>query len=321
MTFWILLNNYAAAVFQHLQRVCLGDPGLTLDANTGRVSYSQSVSGVGPNMVAALSGTVIPVGLRGENSDWPNPDKPGKVLAQSSGLSVGGGVPLNQIDVVIDGEDCYGRGGYVFDGSGSRIPAPMDVVLFHELGHAMDFLMGAFNNPETDTITVENQYRQSLGLPSRRTALGGCNAPAPPLKAPDAADSSHASFTGENASTVRSYLDTDHVLNSLNLPPSARAYRVFISNATTDTFDEIVIFYKRVGLPGVVYLTEPLVGPGQVRAFMLGAAENMESYVVGFFLAGQNVAQIPSQGNMTPALASQLKPSDTDLCLDSWEIY
>jgi len=100
---------------------------------------------------------------------------------------------------------------------------------------------------------------------------------------------------------------------------------VTFSNNSTDTFDQVVLFYKRVGLPGVVFLEAPAFRPGTKIIFVLGICSQVESYAMGvyFFDAQGNlseVARIPSQGNMTPALASQLNPTDTDLCADSWSI-
>ncbi len=102
-----------------------------------------------------------------------------------------------------------------------------------------------------------------------------------------------------------------------------RDYTIQIANATSNTtFDEVDVFYKRVGLPGVVFLTEKQVAPGQARYFDLGACSEMESYVVGFFIGDDLVAQLPAEGdgNMTPARASQLKPADVDACADAWAI-
>lgn len=46
----------------------------------------------------------------------------------------------------------------------------------------------------------------------------------------------------------------------------------------------------------------------------------MRRYVVGFFIGDEMVATFPAEGNMTPELASQWNPSDTERCADSWRI-
>lgn len=98
------------------------------------------------------------------------------------------------------------------------------------------------------------------------------------------------------------------------------SYTVEIVNATASTtFDEVDIFYKRVGQPGVVFLTTQLA-PNEKYYFNLGPCNEMESYVVGFFVGETLVIKIPPEGNMTPELASQIKPSDTDSCADAWLI-
>ncbi len=113
---------------------------------------------------------------------------------------------------------------------------------------------------------------------------------------------------------------TDHVVQQPDLDPTEWFYTVTVANRTTDTFDQIVVFYKRVNLEGVVFLQEVGVTPGQVVVFRLGACNRMENYVVGFFLGDDLVAKIPGSGNMTPQLASQLNPTDVEPCADSWSI-
>lgn len=100
-------------------------------------------------------------------------------------------------------------------------------------------------------------------------------------------------------------------------------YTVQITNLTAHVvFSEINVFYKRVNMNGVVFLSQTNVEPGESRFFDLGPCPEMESYVVGFFFGEELVAQLPpaGQGNMTPQLASQFKPSDQDPCADGWAI-
>jgi hypothetical protein len=106
----------------------------------------------------------------------------------------------------------------------------------------------------------------------------------------------------------------------------AQAYEDYIvrfTNHTSVTFDEVIIFYKRLNLPGVVFLQEIGLVPGEVRDFNLGLCIMMESYVIGIFIGEDLVGQLPGpgQGNMTPARASEFDPSDVDPCADSWGVF
>jgi hypothetical protein len=99
-------------------------------------------------------------------------------------------------------------------------------------------------------------------------------------------------------------------------------YTVTVTNRTTeDIFTRIVVFYKRLNLSGVVFLEQLIVIPNESRVFNLAFCDQMESYVVGFFIDDDLVAKIPGQGNMTPQLASQLNSTDFYPCEDSWSIY
>lgn len=100
-------------------------------------------------------------------------------------------------------------------------------------------------------------------------------------------------------------------------------YTVRVINSTSTTFDEVVIFYKNKSLNGVVFLHKVGLIPNEVYDFEFSFCYLMESYVIGFFIGEDLVAQLPGpgQGNMTPERASQLDPSDIDKCVDSWEIY
>jgi|SwirhisoilCB1_FD_contig_21_8816734_length_536_multi_3_in_0_out_0_1 hypothetical protein len=104
---------------------------------------------------------------------------------------------------------------------------------------------------------------------------------------------------------------------------SLSTYVVRFSNMTSTTFDEVVVFYKRKSLSGVVFLNKIGLIPGEVTEFNLGFCYLMESYVIGLFINSELVAQLPAagDGNMTPERASQFDPSDIDPCVDSWSIW
>lgn len=103
-------------------------------------------------------------------------------------------------------------------------------------------------------------------------------------------------------------------------PAPVANYNVQVTNGSSDTFTELNIFYKRLGQPGVVFLTYPNVVPLDTKFYDLGPCPQMESYVVGFFIGEELVAKIPSSGNMTPQLATALSPTDQNACADSWRI-
>jgi hypothetical protein len=107
-----------------------------------------------------------------------------------------------------------------------------------------------------------------------------------------------------------------------SLDETSWEYTVTIRNQTTDTFDSIDAFYKRIGQTGLVYLTDPQVNPGDITVFRMGPCKNLESYVIAFVIQGNLVASIPpqGQGNMTPARASAESTGDVFLCQDSWRI-
>jgi hypothetical protein len=331
MSIWILQNQYAAQAWADLRRIC-PDPGLSMDA-AGRVTYRQSASGFAFGFIAAVSSSNVPVGIRGENPRWSAKPEPGWTLADKGGVTAYGKPPSSQVDIAYDVTDCDGRGSWTIDRSGNRISSPPYVVMFHELTHALEAITGSLNENdfETSAVAQENQYRASIGLALRFGHDGRCNAPA------GGGGGGGTGGGGAGGGEIRSravvpasiclgtvltagYRGPEHVVDVAAVPPASRSYRVYVTNATAETFSEIVIFYKRRGLPGVVYLSERDVGPGRVIAFLLGDASSMESYVVGFFLDGDLVQQIPTSGNMTPALASMLNPTDADPCLDAWLI-
>jgi hypothetical protein len=111
---------------------------------------------------------------------------------------------------------------------------------------------------------------------------------------------------------------------SLGAPgASLEHYIVRFGNMTSVPFDEVVIFYKRRWLPGVVFLDKIGLIPGEVTDFDLGICQFMESYVIGVFIGSDLVAQLPApgDGNITPERASQIDSADIDPCVDSWNIW
>lgn len=343
MALWILQNQYAAKVFSDLRTIC-PDPGLTIDP-AGKISYSQSISSVGCDTIALLQqlGTVS---IRGENSNWSVRPQPGHGLSDIGGVAVYDIYPgTRTVDIVYDATECNGHGYITIDPQGVLIELPSDVLLFHELAHAARMFLGTHNllNPEPDTITSENSYRTARGLPLRGSWVGGCRGsftpgpitpdPIVPGLAQQGISSSICTpllmsipqatppaICAPLLNSAPQAIGTAHTLPISAFRPGESTYQININNQTTDIFTQIVVFYKRIGLSGVVYLREENVQPGQISTFVCGLCKEFESYVVGFFIGDELVAQIPTTGNMTPQLASQLNPSDRDPCIDSWMI-
>lgn len=112
-----------------------------------------------------------------------------------------------------------------------------------------------------------------------------------------------------------------HVFHNDDLDIGEWLYTVTVRNNTTTTWTEIVIFYKPSTLAeGVVYLSHRDVAPGRVVVFSLGVCKDMVSYVVGCFLGEDLLVKLPSSGELTPANAGQLNPTDEFRCADSWVI-
>jgi NleD-like pathogen effector protein (putative zinc metallopeptidase) len=325
MTLWILQNDHAAAVLADLSTIC-PDPGLSIDGG-GRIYYTQTISSVGCNVVAFLASHAVAIGVRGEQTDWAFKPSPGGTLRDAGGIAKKDKYPgTQQVDIVYDVTNCNGVGTWVTDAAGNPVPNPTHVKLFHELAHAVDYLQGTYDpaDRETSAIARETQYRQSVGLPGRVGHGGGCYiGPAPPPGGGPPPPPSPATLMCPAVSLVTFLADsdfgTDHTPDDSEVTQDALTYRVNINNQSTSVFDQIVIFYNRVGQDGVVFLQEVNVQPGEVRGFVLGQCDQMESYVVGFFIGDNEVAKFPDSGNMTPALAQQLHPT-APWCVNSWSI-
>lgn len=328
MAFWIHQNSYSGTVWNDLKTLC-PDPGLTID-NAGRVQYTQTMTSIGCNKLATLQGLGT-ISIRGENSDWSVLPISGETLRKRAGVVAFDTYPNTRVvDIVYDATRCGGNGFLTYDPRGVLIGLPSDVILFHELSHAEALLLGSFdrNDPERFAILGENDYRSSRALPLRGSHDGGCQGSFPPGPGGGGSPGTQRPSTRSVPPgvctplllSIPGAIGTEHTIPVAALPQRESSYVVNVNNQTTDTFTEIVMFYKRVGLPGVVYLSEASVPPSRVSTFVCGLCKNLESYVVGFFIGQDLVAQIPAQGNMTPALASQLNPTDVYPCADSWMI-
>ena len=164
------------------------DPS-SLGDQYGQVTYSPTLSSNGTALVSDIVNgptNVIVVGVD-------------LVTGQSVGGPTGLGYtePDNngQIWVYYDTSQCQGRGSYVYDASGHKIPDPSSIILAHELGHAHDYITGEINSSTPDSVAeekatiVENlirpeiaaymaaQYSISVDLGQRDPTNpgGGCN--------------------------------------------------------------------------------------------------------------------------------------------------
>ena len=104
------------------------------------------------------------------------------------------------------------------------------------------------------------------------------------------------------------------------VPLTVKNYTMTLRNATTTTFDEVVIFYKRSGIDGVTFMGIDAFEPGQMYVFPMGAAQGLTSYVVGVFKGGSLAARMPQSGEMTPAKAAQADPFRPNAYTDAWAI-
>lgn len=323
MAIWILQNQYTNKVINDLRIIC-PDPNLRFD-NAGKVLYQQSMSDVGCDALAILQrlGTVS---VRGENSGWSATPKPNHTLKDIAGIAVCDTYPATRmVDIVYDVTGCNGKGFMTIDPGGVLIELPSHVLLYHELAHAALMFLGNHdaNNPEPGAIAAENIYRKSRHLPLRGGHEGGCVGlftPNPTASMTNNGKKIIPSICNLLLMSVPQGIGTNHTFTVSDLNPGEATYKINIANQTTDTFTRIELFYKRVGLPGLVYLTEENFIPGQTVTFVCGLCKNMESYAIAFLIGEDLVAKIPEQGSMTPARASVMKPSDKDPCSDSWII-
>lgn len=91
------------------------------------------------------------------------------------------GEDVTSIDIVLEPTDDLGRGHWVLDSDGNKIPEPLDVIIAHELTHVEDALRGNYGTGLTDeqreerAILEENKYRRSRGMRARAGHEGGFN--------------------------------------------------------------------------------------------------------------------------------------------------
>lgn len=195
MSLWVLPNDLNLGVANDLKMIC-PDAGLSVDLTSGRVSYTQTQSSVGCDLIATLVSHSGWVGIRGERPDFSYSPQPGHQLRDVSGVTVFDRSPgTRTVEIVYDVTNCGGNGyfAYLFPGTSVQFPTKIDhpthVALFHELSHAKRLLLGTedANSVDRGALDDENQYRSSLhpALPARGGLEGGCKAaPAMPPAQP-----------------------------------------------------------------------------------------------------------------------------------------
>jgi hypothetical protein len=140
------------------------DGTIVLDYLANRSPYTHSIMGVDSSFVD-LSGR--PITATGGITDCPT--------------------AIGWIGTYYDVTECGGLGYVVHDSTGSPIPDPRLVILFHELAHAVNYATGTDScspngvplNPsayEDEAIMAENDFRASLGYAPRVGQTGGCAA-------------------------------------------------------------------------------------------------------------------------------------------------
>jgi hypothetical protein len=189
-------GGFPDRVGEHLVTIVSDDPGLGVqdvpaDTTVLRVSYAKSAVAAGtPNAtevgfardrIEALvnhsstifvsgqfPGALIPVG----GSDVPLNGGLGATFAPAGG----------RIQIIYDTSDCCGSGAFACDTTGASIPMPPEVILFHELSHALHHADGTHTTvlatEEAAAIADENQLRTVRGIARRDPAspnCGGCN--------------------------------------------------------------------------------------------------------------------------------------------------
>jgi hypothetical protein len=177
------------------------------------------------------------------------------------------------------------------------------------------------------TRTAYLQRLEELGQVPLRAGPEERDELAEKLRSAGRSESEIARILGDPASVrarrrslkMRTSFGSDRIQEA-SIDPNEWFYTVTITNQTEDTFDEIALFYKRKDLPGVVFLREAIVAPGERVEFRLGVCRQMESYAFGGFIGDTEVFKLPETGVMTPQLASQINVTDKEPCADSWRI-
>ena len=158
-----------STVFNDLFAICgcdggLGEANLPGNNQLAKVTYRQTIASVTANRLSTLI-----------NTNFANPIIiSGMSTADAAQFNVSGGSTLLDprtspatVRIIYDTTQCEGQGFWALDPSGTEIPLPNDVILYHELSHAFAFLTTGVTNDEVQATQDENDERLRDGLPLR----------------------------------------------------------------------------------------------------------------------------------------------------------
>lgn len=165
-------------IYDDLIQISRCDPGLSTDGasiygypggipNT-QVLYRQAQQGVfSSNFLLAIINSPYPVTIHGVGSDYM---VEGEVLLGGRTVSPDGS---KAVHIYIDVTDAMGRGIYVIGTTGTKIPEPQPVILFHELSHVYYWIYDIYDKAtsELKAHVDENTFRQQLGMPLRHPTI------------------------------------------------------------------------------------------------------------------------------------------------------
>lgn len=158
-----------STVFNDLFAICgcdggLGEVNLPGNDQLAQVTYRQTIASVTANRLSTLI-----------NTNFANPIViSGMSTADAAGFNVSGGFTFLDkstspavVRIIYDTTQCDGQGFWALDPSGTEIPLPNDVILYHELSHVFAFLTTGVTNDEVQATQDENDERLRDGLPLR----------------------------------------------------------------------------------------------------------------------------------------------------------
>jgi hypothetical protein len=175
----VLGNN--AAVFDHLLQIVRCDPGLTTWQPTPyvlEVTFQQKQQAVASsNRILAISNAAQNVLIIGVNGTFVSPDGSGAPISADGGGITFRGSLTEPITIYLDVTASGGAGYWVLNSQRQTMPAPLQVILYHEFAHAYHMLTG--DEPPTEqgqqvqAIHDENDFRAQLSLELRNSTNDG----------------------------------------------------------------------------------------------------------------------------------------------------
>ncbi len=192
MPLFIQQNGFEFNVAADLAHIVQNDGGLGTPAVAGnpnliQVTYAEGPSTPVRDRINQLCNNIpnFPIVIAGQDQTTTFPDGSPAVGGETGATALNaaktGAAAGATINVVYDTSDCSGNHLFAFDMSGNTIPGPTEVVLYHELSHALHLATNTLNptNDEPAAETDENVLRAQEGLPLRdiNNHGGGCGGP------------------------------------------------------------------------------------------------------------------------------------------------